>query len=143
MIYFWSFWGCVGSIFGRFCASWRVFWGSWRVLGGSWEALGGSWAPLEAILGRHGLLGSFQAQQGRVSRGTWADFETQKGAKIEPKWSQNRTQDGPKSKIKTRSKKEDHQDRLGAVLGRSWVVLGALERPQTLRLPIYRENSRF
>ena len=45
---------------------------------------------------------------------------------MEPKWSQNRTQDGPKSKIKTRSKKEDLQDRLGAGLGRSWVVLGAV-----------------
>ena len=45
---------------------------------------------------------------------------------MEPKWSQNRTQDGPKSKTKTRSKKEDLKDRLGAVLGRSWVVLGAV-----------------
>ena len=45
---------------------------------------------------------------------------------MEPKWSQNRTQDGPKSKIKTRSKKDDLKDRLGAVLGRSWVVLGAV-----------------
>ena len=45
---------------------------------------------------------------------------------MEPNWSQNRTQDGPKSKIKTRSKKEDLEDRLGAVLGRSWVVLGAV-----------------
>ena len=54
MIDFWSFWGCVGSILGRFGASWGVFWRSLRVLGGSWEALEGSWAPLEAVLGRYG-----------------------------------------------------------------------------------------
>ena len=76
-------------------------------------------------------------------RGTWADVETQKEAKMEPKWNQNRTQDGPKSKIKTRSKKADLEDRLGAVLGPSWVVFGTRERPQTLRLTIFSENSRF
>ena len=62
---------------------------------------------------------------------------------MEPKWSQNRTQDGPKPKIKTMSEKADLEDRLGAVFGRSWVVLGTRERPQTLRLPMFRENSRF
>ena len=45
---------------------------------------------------------------------------------MEPEWSQNRTQDGPKSKTKTKSKKEALEDRLGAVLGRSWLVLGAV-----------------
>ena len=51
MIDFWSFWGCAGSILGRFGASWGVFWRSWRVLGGSWEALGGSGGRLGSILG--------------------------------------------------------------------------------------------
>ena len=85
MIYFWSFWGCVGSIFGRFGASWGVFWGSWRVLGGSWEALGGSWAPLEAVLGRHGLLVSFLPLRGGLPPGTWKILRAQKGAKMRPK----------------------------------------------------------
>ena len=51
---------------------------------------------------------------------------------------------------KTKSKKDALEDRLGAVLGRSWVVLGVvlgrlgtLETPQTLRLPIFRENLLF
>ena len=44
---------------------------------------------------------------------------------MKPKWSQ----DGPKSKTKTMMKKEALQDRLGAVLGRSWVVLGAVLGP--------------
>ena len=48
---------------------------------------------------------------------------------MEPKWSQNRTQDAPKSKLKTKTKKEALEDRLGAVLGRSWVVLGAVLGP--------------
>ena len=44
---------------------------------------------------------------------------------MKPKWSQ----DGPKSKTKTMMKKEALQDRLGAVLGRSWVVLGVVLGP--------------
>ena len=54
---------------------------------------------------------------------------------MEHKWSQNRTQDGPKSKTKTKSKKEALEDRLGAVLGRSWVVLGAVLRPKSRSRP--------
>ena len=51
MIDFWSFWGCLGSIFGRLGASCGVFWRPWRVLGGSWEALAGSGGRLGSILG--------------------------------------------------------------------------------------------
>ena len=36
----------------------------------------------------------------------------------------NRTQEAPKSTSKTKWKKDALEDRLGAVLGRSWVVLG-------------------
>ena len=43
-----------------------------------------------------------------------------------PRWSQNATQEGPKSKTKTKMKKEGFEDRLGAVLGRSWLVLGVV-----------------
>ena len=40
-------------------------------------------------------------------------------------------------------KKEALEDRLGAVLGRFGCRLGALKTPQTLRPPMFRENSRF
>ena len=65
---------------------------------------------------------------------------------MKPKWSQ----DGPKSKTKTMMKKEALQDRLGAVLGRSWVVLGAVlglswGRRMGFRLgeTAFRENQSF
>ena len=68
------------------------------------------------------------------------------GTKVCP----NRTENAPKLKTKKKTKKEALEDRLGAVLGRSWVVLGrfgarfgTLESLQTLRLPMFRENSRF
>ena len=51
------------------------------------------------------------------------------GAKGEPRWSQNGTQEAPKSKTKTQMKKDALEDRFGAVLGRSWVVLGAVLGP--------------
>ena len=43
-----------------------------------------------------------------------------------PKRSQNRTPNLPKSKTKIDAKKTPLQDRLGAVLERSWVILGRL-----------------
>ena len=51
------------------------------------------------------------------------------GSEKGPRWSQNATQEGPKSKTKTKMKKEGVSDRLGAVLGRFWVVLGAVLEP--------------
>ena len=57
---------------------------------------------------------------------------------MKPKWSQNRTQDGPKPKITMRSKKADLEDRLGAVLGRSWVVLSAVLRSKSCSRPRWR-----
>ena len=54
MIDFWSFWGCVGSIFAPFGESWGSFGGSWGGLGGSWAPLGRLLGGLGAVLGRHG-----------------------------------------------------------------------------------------
>ena len=50
---------------------------------------------------------------------------------MKPKWSQ----DGPKSNTKTMMQKEALEDRLGAVLGRSWVVLGAVLEGKNLLKP--------
>ena len=55
---------------------------------------------------------------------------------MEPKSNSRRTEIEDKNEVE----KEYLEDHLGGVLGRSWVVLGTLETPQTLRLPIFREN---
>ena len=96
MIDFLSFWGCVGSICGRFGAAWVVFWRSWRVLGGSWEALGGSGGRLGSILG--GLESPWVVEghvrpnkdpcRGRIGGSKGGQDE----AKMGPKTDQNRSQ---------------------------------------------------
>ena len=48
------------------------------------------------------------------------------GAFWEPSWRQNRTQNRPKSRTKIDAKKTPLQDRLGAVLERSWIILEAI-----------------
>ena len=102
-----------------------------RLLGGSWRGLEGLGAVLDrswAVLGRHvSFLIIFDT--------TICRDAPRLGALWEPRWSQNGTQDGPKSKTKTKSKKEALEDRLGAVLGRSWVVLGAVLRPKSRSRP--------
>ena len=74
------------------------------------------------VLGRHG---SFRVILESASPCEPRHFDAQRGAKM----SQNRTQDGPTSKTKMKTKKDALEDRLGAVLGRSWVVLGAVLGP--------------
>ena len=119
MIDVWSFWGCLGSIFGRLGGSWGVFLGSWGVLGGSWRGLGGSWDRL----GQSWVVRCrFCLSAARCPPALGKFWEPKRG----PRWSQNATQEGPKSKTKTKMKKEGFEDRLGAVLGRFWVVLGAV-----------------
>ena len=106
----------LGGHLGR---SWRPLWASCGRLGRSWAVLEASWGPL-------GRLKSFWTQQGRVSGQTNVPKGGQDGAQMGAKVCQNRTQNGSKSKTKTKTKKEALEDRLGAVLGRSWVVLGAV-----------------
>ena len=64
-----------------------------------------------------------------------------------PKTDQNGTKNGPKSKTNLDIEKEALQDRLGVVLGRSWIIFG---RPLGSFLLIFhwffkafRENSLF
>ena len=79
--------------------------GSWAALGRLLEGLGRLLGRLETVLGRHGLLGSFSAQQAPLSGGTWRDFGSQRGAKMEPK-------SDPRGK-KNDVKNEDEKRRLG------------------------------
>ena len=116
----------LGSIFGRFGGSWAVFGGSWRGLGRLLEPLGGVWGGLGAVLDRSWavlvVMGRFRLNKARCTPDLGHFLEPKRG----PRWSQNATQEGPKSKTKTKMKKEGFEDRLGAVLGRFWVVLGAI-----------------
>ena len=109
----------LGSILGHFG-------GSWRGLGGSWAALGGVLGGLGAVLDRSWavlvVIGRFRLNKPGRAPDLAKILEPKRG----PRWSQNATQEGPKSKTKTKMKKEDFEDRLGAVLGRSWLVLGRL-----------------
>ena len=128
------FGGAVGRFFvvlGRLGGLFGVLEGLGRLLGGSWEVLGASWGRLGPSWVVRVVLSSTRSADARHLGRFWEP----KGAKMEPKWSQNRTQDGPKSKIKTRTKKEALEDRLEAVLARSWVVLGAVLRPKSRSCP--------
>ena len=72
-------------VLGGIGGSFRGLGGSWAALGRLLEGLGRLLGRLETVLGRHGLLGSFSAQQAPLSGGTWRDFGSQKGAKMEAK----------------------------------------------------------
>ena len=64
----------------------------------------------------------------------------------EARWGQNETEDAPKSISKTKTKQRALEDRLGAVLGRSWVDLGTLRSPKSCCGPRgarFFEKSRF
>ena len=81
-----------------------------RLLGGVEAVLDRSWAALS----RHGLL--------RVVLGPARPYAHPPLGVAK----RNGSQDGQKSKSKIKLKKEGLEDRLGAVLGRYWVVLGAV-----------------
>ena len=114
---------CFGALGGSWGASWGVLAASWGVLAASWSVLGSSWAVLRASWGPLGRLKSFWTQQAPALGQTYVPKGGQDGAQMGAKVCQNRRQNGPKSKTKTKTKKEALEDRLGAVLGRSWVVL--------------------
>ena len=94
------------------------FAGLGKVLGSSGAAFEDSWASLWRVCGDVGPswnhLGGFGTQQASETGRSWA-----------PRRNQHGTQNGAKSKTKTQTKKEVLEGlRLGAILGRSWVVLG-------------------
>ena len=98
---------------------------SWRLLGPLGGLLGASWgllAPLGAILKFQSEFCSILAPQ-RVPKGS------QKGAKMAPKRDPKRT----KIEDEIRHEKKPLRIRLGAVLGRSWVVLGRHVEPKNLK----------
>ena len=105
-------WGHLAGILGRFGGVLGHLGGSLALLGGLVCLLGGSWS----ILGAHGP--NFDVLSSTRSAEAW-----NLGRFGGPKWDQKGTQNGPKSKTKTKTEKEAFEDRLGAVLGPSWVDL--------------------
>ena len=79
-----------------------------------------------AVLGRQGLFRVIWEPPPPDGHPTWAKFGGPKGgqdgAKMKPKWSPR----GTKIEDKNEDEKTALEDRLGAVLGRSLVVLGAV-----------------
>ena len=114
--------------------SWVDFWSFWGVLGTSWGLLGrlgGVFGGLGGVLGGHKSIfvifdptGSNRVQQGATRWGDLYDLEGQKAPKREPRWQPKWYPKRRNSKTKTKMKKEAFEDRLGAVLGSSWVDLG-------------------
>ena len=109
--------GCLGGLLG----------GLGGILGGLGAVLDRSWAVLV-------VMGRFRLNKVGCPPDLAQFLEPKRG----PRWSQNATQEGPKSKTKTKMKKEGFEDRLGAVLGRSWVVLGAVLGSKSCSRPRWR-----
>ena len=134
--YLGSIFGRFGGVLGRFLVVLGRLGASLGALGGSFEGLGGSWAALGRLLESLGaVLDRSWVVLGRQGRfrlnkvGQAPDLAQFLEPKRGPRWSQNATQEGPKSKTKTKMKTEGFEDRLGAILGRSWVVLGGVLGP--------------
>jgi len=119
---------CCVLLGGRF---WRSIWplgGSFWPLGGSFWPLGASFWPLGGSflaswkpLGASWVVGVVLRSTGPARHPTWGGS---RDPKWHPKWDQKRTKDEQKRKSKTKTKKEALEDHLGAILGRSGVVLG-------------------
>ena len=114
---FGSFWGGLGGLLGGLG-------GSFGVLEGSWAALGPSWVV------RVVLSSTRSATHPNLGR-CWGPKGSQDEAQIRPKTDQNRCR-------KRSRKKKALEDRLGAVLGRSWVVLGAVLGSKSCSRPRWR-----
>ena len=89
------------------------------LLGGSWGGLGRSCGDLKATLGAVQFLIVFLVDFGRQKGAQRGGIP---GAKIDP----NRSQNDFKFKTIFNSEKVGLQKPLGAVLGRSWVILGVI-----------------
>ena len=118
MIDFWSFWGCLGSIFARFG-------GSEGGLGGSFGDLGEPWTPLGGLLGRLGrvlarLRSSWVVKgQERAIRVDWI------GDRGRPKGGQDEVKMGPKTDQNRSKKRRRKKKVLKIVLEPSWADLGS------------------
>ena len=100
-----------------------------RVLGASWgilRPLGEVLEPLGALLGPLGVVCWGYVAAANFFDDFWFDFGPILGSKRLPKWLQNGSQNGPKSKAKINMKNYRFWNRLGRVLGPSWVVLGSI-----------------
>ena len=103
-------------------ASWGLLGRSWRLPGASWAPLGPSWAVLEATQNKTKMKSIFEAP--KISKKILQPIDL--GAFWAPKIDQNRTQNDSKFETIFKSEKNALQERLGAVLGRSWGILEAI-----------------
>ena len=128
---FWSFWGCLGSIFGRFGGSegglGGTFGGLGRLLAGSWGVLGASWGILRPSWSSWVVLGHFQDSKAPRA----AAFGRPRGAKMKSKSDPRRTKIEDKNEDEKRSSWRSSWSRLGAILARFGVVLGAPGGPNS------------
>ena len=85
----------------------------------------------------------FLTQQGGAGTRLGSIFGAQKGLKMEPKCDPRGTKIEDKNEDENKGFRRSSWSRLGATLARLGGRLGALEALQTLRLPIFRENSCF
>ena len=103
---FWSFWGFLGGLL-------EVLEGLGRLLG----HLGGSWSLPERSWGHLGPSFAFRVIKKPTRKSAAPHLEASRGGKMRQKSDLRGTKIGQKSMIKTKSKKEALEDRLGAVLG--------------------------
>ena len=102
--------------------SWAILRHSGGLPGASWAPFGPSWAVLEATQNKTKMKSIFEPQTRRFCI-TASGFL---GPILGPKIDQNGTQNASKVKTIFKSEKVALQDPLGAVLGRSWGILGAI-----------------
>ena len=128
----WS-WGALRAVLKHFAASWGGLGGlleplgmplgaSWGLLSASWEPLGASWANLEATK----TAQKYDAKKGQLPDPSTSNRPLLWGGFWELKIDQNGIQNESKFKTIFKSEKIALQDRLGAVLDRSWGILEAI-----------------
>ena len=109
--------------------SWSLLGPSWRPLGAAWGlfgrsrgGLGASWAPLGPSWRRSKTKQKCHAKKEQLCITPPLLF----GPILDAKINQNRTQNESKFKTIFKSEKVALQEPLGAVLGSSWGILGAI-----------------
>ena len=100
-------------------ASWSLLRRSWGGLGATWVPLGSSWSRSKTTCKNHAKKDQLQDPNTHQRRDMKEGFG-------EPKIDQNGIQNESKFKTIFKSEKIALQEPLGAVLGRSWGILGAI-----------------
>ena len=114
-------------------ALWEASWGllgySWRLPGVSWAPLGPSWAVLEATQNKTKMKSIFEPPKipkKKLDLKFFCSILGPFGTILEDKPSPNRTPRRVKFSNDFQKQKNALQEPLGAVLGRSWGILGGI-----------------